>query len=388
MGNPSDLISLVVFSKPRALAFKNALQANGINASLVEVDAPDPDGLHPQHVFVSPDSLSRALKILESGDFAPVSLLKMTGMGNNLLIPVDFSPSSILAVRAGFALARKFDVEPIVMHCLDDLRFDPNRYSPRDFAKNFSKDLAKDLAKELTKDLAKDHDKVDPRLLALASQRLDEFKEHVAGLQASGDLPDVHFSTALLRGVPEEVIIEYAKQNKPVMVVMATRGIDHKESDLVGSVTAEVIDACRVPVYSIPDNYSFTGIEGIKNILFFCTLSNVDIVLARALMRTFDYPDCRVFLVPVSDRPIHSAGTKLDELAAYFNNAFPAARFFAFPRSSRRFEDDMLRLIDDNNIHLIIVPNKKASAISRFFRPTLAHRFIFERDIPLLVFPV
>ena len=201
MGNPSDLISLVVFSKPRALAFKNALQANGINASLVEVDAPDPDGLHPQHVFVSPDSLSRALKILESGDFAPVSLLKMTGMGNNLLIPVDFSPSSILAVRAGFALARKFDVEPIVMHCLDDLRFDPNRYSPRDFAKNFSKDLAKDLAKELTKDFAKDHDKVDPRLLALASQRLDEFKEHVAGLQASGDLPDVHFSTALLRGV-------------------------------------------------------------------------------------------------------------------------------------------------------------------------------------------
>ena len=139
MGNPSDLISLVVFSKPRALAFKTALQANGINASLVEVDAPDPDGLHPQHVFVSPDSLSRALKILESGDFAPVSLLKMTGMGNNLLIPVDFSPSSILAVRAGFALARKFDVEPIVMHCLDDLRFDPNRYSPRDFAKNFSK---------------------------------------------------------------------------------------------------------------------------------------------------------------------------------------------------------------------------------------------------------
>lgn len=384
MGNPSDLISLVIFSKPRALAFRNALQANGINASLVEVNAPDPDGLHPQQVFVSPDSLSRALKILESGDFAPVSILKMTGMGNNLLIPVDFSPSSLLAVRAGFALARKFDVEPIIMHCFDDHNFNPNQYSPREFAK----DLAKDLAKEIAKDLAKDHDKVDPRLLSLASQRLDEFKSHIAQLQVKGDLPDVHFSTALLRGVPEEVIIEYCKQNKPMMVVMATRGIDQKESDLVGSVTAEVIDGCRVPVYSIPDNYSFNGVEGIKNILFFCTLSNVDMVLARALMRTFDYPDCSVFLVPVSDRPIYSAGRKLDELASYFNNAYPAARFFAYPRSSRRFDDDMLRLIDDNNIHLIIVPNKKASAISRFFRPTLAHRFIFERDIPLLVFPV
>lgn len=45
-------------------------------------------------------------------------------------------------------------------------------------------------------------------------------------------------------------------------------------------------------------------------------------------------------------------------------------------------------MIADNHIQLMIVPNKKSSAFSRFFRPTLAHRILFERDVPLLVLPV
>ena len=41
-------------------------------------------------------------------------------------------------------------------------------------------------------------------------------------------------------------IVEYAKENKPEMIVMGTRGAGKKEKELIGSVTAEVLDSCRL----------------------------------------------------------------------------------------------------------------------------------------------
>ena len=56
--------------------------------------------------------------------------------------------------------------------------------------------------------------------------------------------------------------------------------------------------------------------------------------------------------------------------------------------SAPGLDNNMKTVLDERRIDLIIVPNKKSSAFSRFFRPTLAHRILFEKDIPLLVLPV
>ena len=151
-------------------------------------------------------------------------------------------------------------------------------------------------------------------LRKVAASQLSKFKADVAKAVSDGVLPDIKFSTTLLEGIPEQVIQEYCKQNHPVMVVMATRGIDKKESDLVGSVTAEVIDSCRVPVFTVPENYEPLGVEGIKRIAMFCTFTSFDLITIRGLMRMFDYPSCDFHLLPVSDRPISNVHGKLDEM--------------------------------------------------------------------------
>lgn len=376
MGNDGDLITLVVHTEERALKLKEILEFHDIPVTLEDVELPGiPLQIAPKKVRIPIASLALGLKILESGDAnsTPLAVIKMTGMGSNLLIPVDFSPSSMMSVRVGFFLAEKFGVEPIILHSY----IAPLFTSPEVAGENIDDISDSELGAVEAMNLRK-----------VAASQLSKFKADVAKAVSDGLLPYIKFSTTLLEGIPEQVIQEYCKQNHPVMVVMATRGIDKKESDLVGSVTAEVIDSCRVPVFTVPENYEPLGVEGIKRIAMFCTFTSFDLITIRGLMRMFDYPSCDFHLLPVSDRPISNVHGKLEDMCRYLSDMFPTARFHAASTLKGKFDERVSKLLSDEDIQLIIVPNKKSSAFSRFFHPTLAHRILFDRDVPLLVLPV
>ena len=71
--------------------------------------------------------------------------------------------------------------------------------------------------------------------------------------------------------MPEETIVEYAKENKPEMIVMGTRGAGKKEKELIGSVTAEVLDSCRFPVLTVPESVNLSNIDDIKHAVLLLT---------------------------------------------------------------------------------------------------------------------
>lgn len=376
MSNENVLITLVVHTPDRAFKLKEILEFHNIPVSLEDVAVEGiPVDEPPKKVRIPASSLIEGLKVLESGDnnAAPLALIKMTGIGNSLLIPVDFSPLSRLAVRAGFFLADKFGVEPIILHS-----FVTPVFTPGD---NVFLDPTSGEDREL--EAVEDAD-----LRRIASSQLSDLKRAIIDSQKVGVLPDIKFSTTLLEGIPEQVILEYCRENKPVMVVMATRGADKKETDLVGSVTAEVIDAGRTPIFTVPENFGLTGMERIRRIAMFCTFTGYDVVTLRWLMRSFDYPSCEFYLLPAGDRPVVKVDHKLEELCAFLNKMYPTARFHHPVLDSGKFDDRIKKFIENKRIELIIVPNKKSSALSRFFKPTLAHRILFEKDIPLLVLPV
>lgn len=376
MGSDKNLITLVVHTPEHAFRLKDVLEFHNIPVIIEDVVLEGVSANEcPKKVRIPFDSLTEGLKILESGesDAAPLDLIKMTGIGGSLLIPVDFSPLSKLALKAGFYLADKFGVEPMVLHAYIAPMFTPGENV---FADPMT-DSDNEMAAVETADLRQ-----------IASKQLSELKKELKKEQSEGKLPDIKFSTTLLEGVPEQVILEYCKVNKPLMVVMATRGADKKESDLIGSVTAEVIDGSRTPVFTVPEYYSLRGVENIKRVAMFCTFSGFDVVTLRWLMRSFDYPACDFYLLPAGDRPVMKADRKLEQLSAFLNKMYPTANFHHVSMDNSRFDDHVRNLVEQFDIDLIIVPNKKSSAFSRFFRPTLAHRILFEKDIPLLVLPV
>ena len=67
---------------------------------------------------------------------------------------------------------------------------------------------------------------------------------------------------------------------------MGTRGKNQKDIDLIGSVTAEVIDRSRTAVLAIPENTPFKQFSEAKRIAFITNFDQRDLIAFEAFFNT------------------------------------------------------------------------------------------------------
>ncbi|MCM1291795.1 MAG: universal stress protein [Prevotella sp.] len=369
-------ITLAIHTYDHAVALKKTLQGHNIKVTFEKVSSNAEDIDYGLRVKIDIADLPLALKIVESA--SELSLAKTTatlnGIKGNILIPIDFSDYSSLACLVGFAMAQRLNLTPVILHTFAT----PSLGGPIPYSDSFDPEIVSTLqSTELSISVRHNAEKL-----------MNRFIHTIYEAQHTGAMPDIKFKHIIEEGIPEEVIIEYSKSNPPALIVMATRGKDKKEEDLIGSVTAEVLDACRVPVFTVPENYRFTDIKNIKNLAFFCTLTQRDILSIDTLMRMFNFPDVQISLIPVNDLDSDKCDTKMIALTHYLSKNYPTAvfKYKIFRKST--FKEDMENYSTSQKLELLIVPNKKMNAFRRLFNPGIAHRILFERDMPLLALPV
>jgi len=381
MGDANDMITLVIHTPERAGILKDILENHGVEVRLEDFVVSKSTLRVAERVKIHQDDLPLALKILESGDnYSQISnTIKMAGMSGNLLIPVDFSDSSILSVRVGFGIAKILGAHPVVMHCFVAPLFAPSAMNEGETPDDDVEIIEENeiLASQTIKDLRKSETK-----------RLSEFRNKIKNCQERGEVADIEFSTTLMEGVAEEMILNYCKETPPMLVVMATRGVEKKEEELIGSVTAEVLDSCRVPVLTVPDNQMDLDIRDLKKVLMFCNVDQHDVLAVDTLMRMFSFPDVEITLVPVEEKKKNLTAGKIHDLCNYFRENYPTSKFKVYIPKSNDFRRAVDGYISEKSIQLLIVPNKKTNIFSRIFHPTIGHRFLFERDMPMLALPV
>lgn len=327
-------------------------------------------------ISVSETDLGRAVQIAEQSlSSAPFKIdLKLAGRSEKLLIPVDFSELSILACKVGFELAARMGLKPVIMHVYT-VPYLANTSADTTFP---SLDDNENVIENV--ELEEDEEKV-------AQQETAKFKKRLDSEIQKGTISNLVYDLALEEGTPEEAILEYTRLTPPAMVVMATRGKEKKDQELVGSVTAEVLDSCRVPVFTVPENYSFENLGKIKKLAFFCNLDDRDVKSMEFFMRMFNYPDVSIMLVPASNK-ISDSKKKISDLEQYFEEQYPEAAYSIAPFPTKEFRTEFENVLQSSGIEMLMVPNKRSNIFARLFKPGIPHRVLFERDIPMLALPV
>lgn len=103
--------------------------------------------------------------------------------------------------------------------------------------------------------------------------------------------------------------------------------------------------------------------------------------------RMFSYPeDAEIFLVAVNPR-VTSLKNKIEGLADYFAENYPTSTFKALPIDLNGFREQFEQAMTQHGIQLLVVPNRRRNIFQRIFNPSVAHRILFERDIPMLALP-
>lgn len=366
------LVTLAILTYAKAQILKNVLENEGIDTYIHNVNQIQPVVSSGVRVRIKESDLPRALKITESSAWLSEEVVgektpKIVKESNSVIIPVDFSNYSMKACEFGFNFAQSIGADVVLLH----VYFTPIYATSLPYGDVFNYQLSDE---ENVRNILQ---KVHADLNALS----DKVKEKVA----SGEFPNVKYTCVLREGIPEEEILRYAKECHPKIIVMGTRGKNQKDIDLIGSVTAEVIERSRVPVLAIPENTSFKQFTEVRHIAFITNFDQRDLIAFDSLinsLRSFHFSVSLIHLADVKDtwNEIKLAGIK-----EYFQKQYPNLEIQYNVVKNDDFLNSLEKYIKTNDIDVIALTSYKRNIFSRLFNPGIARKMIFHSDTPLLV---
>ncbi len=165
------------------------------------------------------------------------------------------------------------------------------------------------------------------------------------------------------------------------LIVMGTRGASGLGKVIFGSNTVRVIQRCNMPVLAIPDNCKFNGI----NKIVFATSNSkqFDTNELEALEQIIALGHSELDILHLADQH-HLAYNAYDNME-FFNTHFNEAKHEFIDTISHEMFSAVHKYIEDHNIKLLAIMNKKHSFLERLFIRHNVETFAFDIDIPFLV---
>lgn len=370
----TQFIELALHSEAYAGMVKKLLETHGITAIL---ERRVYGALSCYSVKVESGELKAALKVIEhcGSEVEGFILGNTKGTGSELLVPIDFSPASVDACRIAFQMAKRLSLNPVLLHA----------YSSPYFGESMAYDYS---ALDMEPGIELEEAETEHDTSIMATRMMSAFKKKINKDIANGVIPDVKFNCVTEEGVPENVILDRIRDYCPAFVVMATSGSEDRSRHIIGSVTAEVLDRCRIPILTVPSGASFESVESVKKLLFFCSDTRNDMFTAETLMSIYDYPEVEMWLMPVDQKPGAESLKRIEIFVDYLNESYPNSKFIKVPGMTEGFIPSVESVVKSLDIQMFIVPNRKTNVFSRLFRPGMAHKLLFETSIPMLAVPV
>lgn len=369
------LITLAILTYSKAQILKNVLENEGIETYIHNVNLIQPVVSSGVRLRIKESDLPKALSITESstwlaegiiGEGAPQKQQK----DRVILIPVDFSEYSMKACQIGFNIAANLKCRVVLLH----VYYTPIYAASLPFGDVFNYQLSDE--ENVRNILQKVHDDLN-KLSSRLKEKI-ELKE----------LPDIEFSCILREGIPEEEILRYAKGHQPQLIVMGTRGKNQKEIDLIGSVTAEVIERSKTPVLVIPENTLLREFSEAKRVAFITNFDQRDLVLFDNFIRSTRKIQFSISLLHLAeDKKIKDAWDeiKLAGIKEYLYKQYPGLNIEYDIVVNDTFFNNLDSYIKEHGIDIISITSYKRSIFSRLFNPSIAKRMIFHSNTPLLV---
>lgn len=366
------LVTLAIHTNEKAQILKKVLASENIEVHINDIDADNPGVAPGVRIRIKESDLPRALNVVESRhlfSYDDDETYRTDDGRSRILIPVDFSDYSLKACRIAFNLARELNAKVKIMH----VYFNPYYPTALPMAEAFAYQ-----GKE---------EKEFQNIIEKVKENIQKLCNTIDKKISDGEFPAVNYSYVLREGLPEEEIVTFTKEYKPTLILMGTRGKDQKDADLIGSVTAEVIEMTHVPLIAIPENTPFADMKDVKHIAFLTNFSQRDLISFDLLAKLFEpFSDIRISITHISQKKGDQWDEiKLEGIKSYFSRQYPNLNL------DYKLVDtnDMLKSLDeyikDDGIQILALTTSKRNIFARMFSPSISRKMLFHSDTPLLV---
>lgn len=358
------LVTLAIRTYERAQMIKTVLEEHDIETVIHNLNLEHPEMAVGVRVRIHESDLPRALKIVEeiesNWETKPVPALKQ-----QVLIPIDFADQISKVVDFGFEYAAKLNAEVVFLHVY---------FSPA-YTISSNNDLStySITDSELLRRIISNANADVENMTHLVNKRID-----------AGELPAIPFCFGLKEGVPEDEILDFCKKTKPALVVMGTHG-KKLNNELIGSVTAEVMEACPSPVFAIPMQMTIQEPSDIKRIAFLTNFDQNDLIAIDRALALFGTENLEIYFVHASNKNVVWNEVMLAGIKSYFANHYPTLATNYALIGSTIAPASLEKYLTEQKIDVLAFNTRKRNIFARLFQPGLAYKMVLNSDTPLFV---
>ncbi len=365
------LVTLAIHTIEKARILQQVLEKEEITVYINDVDLENPGVSAGVRIRIKESDLPKALNVVESRhlfSYDEKETYRVDDGRSRILIPVDFSDYSLKACKIGFNMAKELNAKVKILH----VYFNPYYPTALPIAEAFAYQGKEE------KEFQKIIEKVEKNIQNLC-KTIDE-------RIASGEFPAVNYSYVLKEGLPEEEIVNFTKEYKPTLIIMGTRGKDQKDADLIGSVTAEVIEMTKIPLITIPENTAFDDFKKVNHIGFLTNFSQRDLIAFDQMAKLFEPYKIKISIIHISIKKVDKWDEiKLEGIKTYFSKQYPQLELdYQLINTG-----DMLMSLDEyvknDSIEVLALTTSKRNVFARMFSPSIPRKMLFHSDTPMLV---
>ncbi|MFO8001600.1 MAG: universal stress protein [Marinilabilia sp.] len=366
------IITLATRTYEHAEVIRSLLEYEGIECFLENLNLIQGAVSDGVKIRIRESDLERAVKIIEEVEKPELLKAESRKRGRparaRVLLPVDFSDYSSRAAEMAMDWAYRLNAEITVMHVF---------YNPvintLPFAEAYVYDTSID---EMLVDLEEK-----------AKEDMNAFMGHLKERKNKKGMDDLNIKTELFRGVAEDEIIRFSDEYEPTIIIMGTRGKDRKASDLIGSVTAEVMEGARMPVLAVPEDFEYQGIDKMKKVLYATNFEESDFIALDKLEKLVKPLDVSITFAHVCEKPSEKWDhVKMEGLKKYVEDKFPNTQIdFDFVQNED-FWVGMESYVRNKGIDIISLTTHRRNLFARLFNPSIGKKMLFHSTTPLLVF--
>ncbi len=360
------LVTLAIRTFHRAQMIKSVMEENGIETVIHNLNLEQPELAVGVRVRIKESDLPRALKIVEEMESAwenePAS-------GSNdcpqVLIPIDLTDQVSKATDFGFHFADILAAEVLFLYVY--------------FSPAFTISSNNELSTYSISD-----SELLRRIISTANAEIEIMTRQIHERIAKGELPNIPFSFEMKEGVPEDQILDYCKKNTPALVVMGTHG-KKLTNELIGSVTAEVMESCISPVFAVPVLMKMQSPDEIKRIAFLTNFDQKDLIAIDRAISLFGSARIELYFVHASEKKEAWDEVMLSGIKSYFANHYPQLITNYALLNATDTPELLNTFMIDHQINVLAFNTRRRNLFARLFNPSLAYKMVLHSDTPLLV---
>ena len=366
------LITIAVHNYARAEILRTRLEAEGIECYLKNINLIHSVISGGVKVRVNSRDLEIALRIVEKvsehfKDEYQEEQSETLRSVQRILVPIDFSDYSVNACRYAIGLAEKLNAEIKLMHVY---------YNP----------VVNSMPLTDTYYYQVNMDEIIREIELRAKSNMEEFYLELKEKIERENMEGVKIDYALVRGIASDEIIAKSEEYKPDVIIIGTRGQGEKENDLIGSVTAKIIEDTKVPVLVIPEDSIYSGIATI-NILYATNFDDSDYKALKKLMNIISPFDIRLYCVHIGTQDSNVWDkVKMDSLKEKIMSQYKDYDIECSIMEEEDFLKGVQDLIREKKIDIVSLVTHKRNLISKILNPSVARKVLFHTNIPFLVF--